>query len=204
VDVRFAAPQFRLRVVSFLSFMSVVWVALKAKNVRSGHGDLAADLPGGFRMGDFGCEMASISARIRDLWPEFAVDMGVLKNPILIWMARRLERFLYARANHMLVNSPAYREYLIGLASPHRRSASSQRLSIPTCSMLKKRRGPAKRIPTAGQYIVTYAGAMGMANNLEIVLEAATMLNDVLTSHFLMVGDGKDRNSWKNSQSSCR
>src|SRR6185437_9586418 len=51
---------------------------------------------------------------IRDLWPEFAIDMGVLRNRAIIFLSRRLERFLYARAAHLLVNSPAYRDYLIG------------------------------------------------------------------------------------------
>jgi hypothetical protein len=44
---------------------------------------------------------------VRDLWPEFGVSMGVLKNPVIIALARWLEKFLYARATHILVNSPA-------------------------------------------------------------------------------------------------
>ena len=43
------------------------------------------------------------------------------------------------------------------------------------------------------KFLVTYAGAMGMANNLEVVLEAAALLTDLPDVHFLMVGDGKDR-----------
>ena len=31
---------------------------------------------------------------IRDLWPEFIIDMGKLRNPVIIAVARRLERFL--------------------------------------------------------------------------------------------------------------
>src|SRR6516162_4142661 len=50
---------------------------------------------------------------VRDLWPEFAIDMGVLKNPLLIWLSRGMECFLYARSTHILANSPAYREYLV-------------------------------------------------------------------------------------------
>src|SRR6185369_4073244 len=55
---------------------------------------------------------------IRDLWPEFAIDLGVLRNPALIRLSRWLERFLYARAAHLLVNSPAYRDYLVGKGVP--------------------------------------------------------------------------------------
>ncbi len=55
---------------------------------------------------------------VRDLWPEFGVSMGVLKNPVVIALARWLEMFLYARATHILVNSPAYKEYMIGKGVP--------------------------------------------------------------------------------------
>lgn len=50
---------------------------------------------------------------IRDLWPDFAIDMGVLTNPALITLSRRLDAFLRARADHVLVNSPAYRDILV-------------------------------------------------------------------------------------------
>src|SRR5208282_1015426 len=55
---------------------------------------------------------------IRDLWPEFAIDIGVLTNPVLITFSRWLEKFLYRRATHLLVNSPAYCEYLITKGVP--------------------------------------------------------------------------------------
>jgi hypothetical protein len=45
---------------------------------------------------------------IRDLWPEFIIDMGKLKNPVAIAVARRLERILNARAHSFIVYAPAY------------------------------------------------------------------------------------------------
>jgi hypothetical protein len=38
---------------------------------------------------------------VRDLWPEFGISMGVLKNPLIIALSRWLENFLYARATHI-------------------------------------------------------------------------------------------------------
>ena len=183
------------RIVSFLSFMvSSVWVALKVKNV---------DLVIGTSPPIFQAVSAWVISvvkwrpfllEIRDLWPEFAVDMGVLKNPVLIWLARRLERFLYARANHLLVNSPAYRDYLIGLGIPASKVSFIANGVDPDMFHVKPSEGGLRdEFQLRGKYLVTYAGAMGMANNLEVVLEAATMLNDVRDVHFLMVGDGKDR-----------
>nr|MBI9046103.1 glycosyltransferase family 4 protein [Anaerolineaceae bacterium] len=45
---------------------------------------------------------------VRDLWPAFAVAVGVLKNKTIIQMSEWLEQFLYKRADHVIVNSPGY------------------------------------------------------------------------------------------------
>ena len=183
------------RVVSFLSFMvTSVWEALKIKNV---------DLVIGTSPPIFQAVSAWIISvvkwkpfllEIRDLWPEFAVDMGVLKNPVLIWLARRLERFLYARANHLLVNSPAYRDYLIGLGIPAAKVSFIANGVDPDMFHVTKVTGTLRQeYGLQDKFVVTYAGAMGMANNLETVIEAAKLLEDLPEIQFLMVGDGKDR-----------
>ena len=183
------------RVVSFLSFMvSSVWTALKVKKV---------DLVIGTSPPIFQAVSAWVISvvkwcpfllEIRDLWPEFAVDMGVLKNPVLIWLARRLERFLYARANHLLVNSPAYRDYLIDLGIPAAKISFIANGVDPDMFQIESSTGGLRtEYQLQDKFIITYAGAMGMANNLEVVLDAASRLGDVPDVHFLMVGDGKDR-----------
>ena len=43
------------------------------------------------------------------------------------------------------------------------------------------------------KYIVTYAGAMGMANDLSTLLQAAAQLRAFPEIQFWLVGDGKDR-----------
>ena len=45
---------------------------------------------------------------MRDLYVDGAIEEGVLRNPVLIALARGLERFLLRRAVHIIVNSPAY------------------------------------------------------------------------------------------------
>ena len=120
--------------------------------------------------------------------------MGVLKNPFLIWLARRLERFLYARANHLLVNSPAYRDYLINLGIPAKKVSFIANGVDPDMFHVEKSEGLLrKQYGLQDKFVVTYAGALGMANNLEIAIDAARLLESVPEIHFLIVGDGKDR-----------
>ena len=49
---------------------------------------------------------------VRDLWPAFAVAVGVLKNKTLIRLSEWLERFLYKHADLVMVNSPGYIDHV--------------------------------------------------------------------------------------------
>jgi glycosyltransferase involved in cell wall biosynthesis len=130
---------------------------------------------------------------IRDLWPEFAIDMGVLRNPVLIALARWLERFLYARANHIVVNSPAYRDYLLDLGV-----TSDKVTLIPNgvdpdmFSCEENGNGIREEWGLQDKFLIVYAGALGMANDIDTILNAADLLRDEPAIHFLFVGGGME------------
>jgi len=131
---------------------------------------------------------------VRDLWPEFAIDMGVLKNPVLIWLSRRLERFLYARATHILVNSPAYRDYLICRhVAPLKISLISNGVDPAMFTPGSQGERIRREWGLEGKFVVSYAGAIGLANDLATVVRAADRLRDTTDFVFVIAGDGKER-----------
>jgi glycosyltransferase involved in cell wall biosynthesis len=183
------------RVISFLSFMCSSVVA----SFRAGNVDLVIGTsPPIFQA--FSAWLVSFIRRrpllleIRDLWPEFAVDMGVLRNRSLIAMARWLESFLYARAAQIIVNSPAYRDYLIGKGVPETKISLIPNGVDPEMFRAEDDgrtfRGELK---LDGEFVVTYAGALGMANDIPTILNAAAELREHREIQFLLVGDGKER-----------
>jgi glycosyltransferase involved in cell wall biosynthesis len=186
---------FMWRVVAFLSFMTTSLIV----GLRQPRSDIVmGTTPPIFQA----VSTALIAAiwrvpfllEVRDLWPEFAIDIGVLRNPLLIRLARWLESFLYARASHILVNSPAYRDYLLA------RGIAPAKISLVANGVDPDMFNPdadgssvrARWAPNA-KYIVTYAGAMGMANDLSTLLQAAAQLRAFPEIQFWLVGDGKDR-----------
>jgi glycosyltransferase involved in cell wall biosynthesis len=184
------------RVVSFLSFMvSSIWAAMRVRDVDVVLGTsppifqlVSAWIVSLVRWKPFVLE-------VRDLWPEFAVDIGVLKNPVLIWLARRLESFLYKRATHLVVNSPAYREYLIAKGVPAGKISFVANGVDPAMFDVVEGREAGdlrKQFDLHGKFVVTYAGAIGEANDLDTVLDAADRLRSHRDVHFLLVGDGKE------------
>lgn len=131
---------------------------------------------------------------IRDLWPEFAVDMGVLTNSALIFLSRRLARFLYARATHIVVNSPAYHDFLI-----------TQHVPPLKITLISNGVDPAMFDPHStgeqvrhkwrceSKFVLSYAGAIGIANDLLTLIQAADRVRERQDIVFLIVGDGKER-----------
>lgn len=183
------------RVVSFLSFMMTsVVAAFKAGPVDVVMGTsppifqaLSAWFVAAVRRRPFLLE-------IRDLWPEFAIDMGVLRNPAIICCSRWLERFLYARATLLLVNSPAYRDYLSARGVPEDKiqlvanGVDPDMFDPDATGELTK-----QQLGLNGKFVVTYAGALGLANDIVTILNAAARFRDEPEIHFLLVGDGKER-----------
>lgn len=131
---------------------------------------------------------------VRDLWPEFAIEMGVLKNPLLIAMSRRLERFLYDRAQRVVVNSPGFIPHLIRLRVPvHKIDVIPNGVDITAFSDDTDGGAIRERWGLAGKFIALYAGAHGPANDLETVLSAAQHLRSHADIVLVCVGDGRDR-----------
>ena len=183
------------RVLSFLAFMvTSAWQSRTARRV---------DLVMGTSPPIFQAVSAFFVARlrrrpllleVRDLWPEFAIECGVLRWRPLIWCARRLARFLYAKANHILVNSPAYRDYLISLGIlPDKISFIANGVDVRLFAESSGLPSIRTEHGLNDKFVVTYAGAMGMANDLETLIRAAEELRRDVGIHFVLVGDGKER-----------
>jgi glycosyltransferase involved in cell wall biosynthesis len=129
---------------------------------------------------------------VRDLWPEFAIAVGVLRNPTLIKMSLWLEKFLYRHADRVIVNSPGFIEHVKS------RGADSVEL-IPNgadpAMFAESDSGQAFREQhrLEGSFVVLYAGAHGMSNDLGVVLEAAKSLESKPGIKIVFLGDGKEK-----------
>jgi glycosyltransferase involved in cell wall biosynthesis len=195
---------FSWRVVSFLSFMfTSVWAGLRAGPV-----DLVMGTSPPIFQAVSAWLVAVIRRRpflleIRDLWPAFAIDIGVLKNPILIALSRWLERFLYARATHLLVNSPAYGDYLLNKGVPAAKiSLIPNGVDPDMFDPDAKGERVRQKWGLEDQFVVTYTGALGLANDIPTILRAADRLRNQAQIHFLLVGDGMSWSHWPGS-SNC-
>jgi glycosyltransferase involved in cell wall biosynthesis len=144
---------------------------------------------------------------VRDLWPQTLVDMGVLtENGFITHGLRWLERFLYKRAERIIILLPKADVYITGLGIER-----SKIYWLPNGVNLSRLPATYQRELSSDSFLITYVGAHGRANALEIILEAALIIQSLgyLNIHFLFVGDGpakaelisyKDKHSLTNTE----
>ena len=100
------------RVLAFFSFMiSSFWIGLGVKKVDVIWGTSPPIFQGVTAWMLARIKRAKFLFEVRDLWPQFAIAVGVLKSPVLIGLSEWLERFLYRRADRVMVNSPGSVSY---------------------------------------------------------------------------------------------
>ena len=183
------------RIFSFFSFMaSSFFAGLGVKNVDLVWGTSPPIFQGGTAWLLARLKRVPFLFEVRDLWPSFAIAVGVLKNPILIKMSLWLEGFLYRHADQVVVNSPGY--------VAHVRERGARRVELVPNGADPHMFDPAD--PGAGfraanrladKFVVLYAGAHGMSNDLGVALAAAKILQDALELPEVIVflGDGKEK-----------
>jgi len=130
---------------------------------------------------------------IRDLWPDFAVQLGVLRSRWMIAAARFAERLVCRQADRVIVNSPGFVPHVVALGVDPARVALVPN-GVEVDDFDPTERGGAFRRELgigAGDVLVVYTGAQGEPNDLGVVLEAAARLKDRADIHFALVGDGR-------------
>ncbi|PKO18238.1 MAG: glycosyltransferase WbuB [Chloroflexi bacterium HGW-Chloroflexi-10] len=131
---------------------------------------------------------------VRDLWPEFAIAVGVLRNKLLIVASYWLEKFLYRNADVLIVNSPGFIKHVTQNGA--RRVELVANGSDVSMFDFEGFEGTFRiNNQLEGKIVFVYAGAHGLSNDLAVVLAAAKLLNEDNRVHFVFVGDGKEKNN---------
>lgn len=128
---------------------------------------------------------------LQDLYPETPIQTGQVRAPWLIKTLRALEHWMYARATHVSVITPRFFEYLLGLGVPEKKvSVIPNFVDTTFIRPLPKDNAFARRLSLANRFVVSHAGNLGLAYDLETLLEAAQLLAGYADIQFLIVGDG--------------
>ena len=131
---------------------------------------------------------------VRDLWPELPKEMGVIKNPIILYLLNILEKISYSQADTLIGLSPGIVDgikkklkkskpvYLVPNGCDEKLFKDKKKYLLEECLDEK-------------DFNVVYSGTHGLANGLDVVIDAAEILKDKKISKikFFLIGEGKEK-----------
>lgn len=131
---------------------------------------------------------------IQDIFPQYAIDAGILTNSTAIAVFRKMEQFLYTKVDAIIVHSEGNRNYLQAKGVPISKLTVVHNWgNIKRITPGPRNNGFRQEHRLDNDFVVSYAGTMGWAQDLGTVVNAATYLKKYKDIVFLLVGDGPRR-----------
>jgi len=132
---------------------------------------------------------------VHDIFPQNAVDLGILTQKPIIKFFEKIERRAYRNADIVMVPSESHKQFLAA-----RRNVPAHKITIiphwiDTEPFQRARRTEKfrKLWGLEDKFIFLFAGVLGPSQGLDLVLAIARRLKDNSEITFLLVGDGTDK-----------
>lgn len=137
---------------------------------------------------------------VRDLWPESAIDTGVISNKFIIKFAYWFESIIYKNSEKINVLTPAFKEILI----TNKNVSADKIIFIPNAAdfTISDRlindgfdvRAFRKKLGWEENFVLLYVGAHGIANHLIQVIDTALLIQKTIPQVlFVMIGEGMQK-----------
>lgn len=138
---------------------------------------------------------ASFILEVRDLWPESAQALGVIRSPLLLWLTGKLALFLYRRSDAIVALTEGIAEHIRkDLRDPDKVVVSRYALDpVPDSFLADQRQAIRQELGWARRCIAIYTGTLGYANNVDLLLTAAARLRNRPDLQFVIIGDGVNK-----------
>ena len=131
---------------------------------------------------------------VRDLWPESAVALGILKNDHIIKASKALEGFLYKRAEKIIAVTSGIRDGMIKHGvDANKIELITNGVDLDIYDHIQGQKKLRKELGLDGKFVCIYVGAHGMVNNLSVILNAANELKTNNDITFMLIGDGDNK-----------
>jgi glycosyltransferase involved in cell wall biosynthesis len=134
---------------------------------------------------------------VRDLWPESLTAVGVgSDNSFMNRTLGAIADSLYARADRIVVVTPASRQHLVARRGvrPNKISVIEHGVETALFSPAPRNEVLKKRLGIQGRFVLGYIGTIGMAHGLRTLVECANTLRSIAPDGvFMVVGEGAEK-----------
>jgi len=182
-----------VRVITFIAYALIAcWYALRlpADVVLASSGPLTVGVPG--LLARY-VRRLPLVFEVRDLWPEGAIQLGVIRNKLVIKLARFLERTCYRAATTVVVLSEGMSDWI-------RQNYGYQNIEVIPNASDNELFGSAasdngSTVHANGKKLVLYTGSIGAMNDCWQIVKMAECLQSRKDDciDVVLIGDGKDR-----------
>lgn len=131
---------------------------------------------------------------VSDLWPESAIKLDVLHNKLFIKLSYMLEEYCYRKADAVTGQTKGIVNNIIGRGFD-KSKVHLLTNGVDTSFFGKENRDESFRIDNGidDKFSVCYAGILGLAQGLEVIIRAADILRDYKDISFLLIGEGPEK-----------
>jgi glycosyltransferase involved in cell wall biosynthesis len=139
---------------------------------------------------------AKLVFNVSDLWPESAVQLGLVTNGTMIRLSTWLEERCYRRASLITgqtqgivrnIRSRCTKKDVLWVPNGVDLAAIDAANAVPSPD-IRERLGIGPQ-----DLVLAYAGILGHAQGLHVVIEAAAQLRERSDIHFILIGDGPEK-----------
>ncbi|MDD5638794.1 MAG: glycosyltransferase family 4 protein [Candidatus Pacebacteria bacterium] len=129
---------------------------------------------------------------LHDIFPQNAIDLGVLKNKLIIKFFERMERNAYQNSDLIVVPSNSHKQFL-----EEKRNVPAQKIQvihhwidINPFLQLQKTGKFRKLYNLKDKFVFLFGGVIGPSQGLDLLIKIADRIKEKKDIVFLLVGDG--------------
>jgi len=123
---------------------------------------------------------------IRDLWPQTLIDMGMSKYHPFIMLLSQLEKFLYKKADKIITLLPKAKLYIQDLGINQEKIVWISNGTDFADDLVDS----SNSFLSNEKFNVLYAGTVGLANDLDLLIDVVDILKEDSLIFFTILGDG--------------
>lgn len=137
---------------------------------------------------------------VQDIFPQNAIDLGILKNKILIRYFKKMEYKVYKSADIITVHSNGNLEFIKSNYPEftNKLHILHNWIDVNEFENIKPDGKFRELFNLKDKFIILFAGVIGPSQGLDFVINVAERLKDIKELVFLMVGDGMERSNLEN------
>jgi glycosyltransferase involved in cell wall biosynthesis len=127
---------------------------------------------------------------VQDIYPQAMIDLGLLRNPLLIRISEGMERSIYRDAFAVTVHSAGNEKQLLSRVEAGKVRVISNWVDTEGIKPVHQNIRLRSEYKLGQYFVVSFAGIMGFAQGLESVVDCAEILQSYPEILFWLVGDG--------------